>query len=206
MSIDKLKNRDFKLVIDRSGSMTTQDCVGGQTRWKAAEESTIAIARKVSEYDPDGIDVITFNSGFKTYANVTADKVASIFQEAEPMGGTVLAPVLKTVFGDYLARKKAGTTKANGELLVVVTDGSPQDEQDVAQAIVQFTKQLDTGDDEYGIAMLQIGKDQGASKFLKKLDDDLTSMGAKHDIVDTKTFEEVENIGLTEALLAALSD
>jgi len=41
---------------------------------------------------------------------------------------------------------------------------------------------------------------------LKKLDDDLVAQGAKWDIVDTKTFEEIESIGITQALIAALDD
>jgi hypothetical protein len=87
-----------------------------------------------------------------------------------------------------------------------VTDGQPADEKEVAAEIVKFANQLDNGDAEYGIQFLQVGKDAGASAFLKKLDDSLTSQGAKHDIVDTKTMEELESIGLTEALLAALND
>lgn len=57
-----------------------------------------------------------------------------------------------------------------------------------------------------GISFLQVGKDSGAHAFLKRLDDDLVKQGAKHDIVDTKTMEELETIGLTEALIAALND
>lgn len=122
------------------------------------------------------------------------------------MGGTVLAPVLAAVFGDFLVRKAAGKTKANGEMLIVITDGQPQDEANVAAEIVKFTKKLDNGDGEYGCCFLQVGKDTTAHAFLKKLDDDLTSLGAKFDIVDTKTMEELESIGLTEALVAALVD
>lgn len=204
--MEKLQNRDYVLVIDRSGSMTATDTPSGQSRWKAAEESTLAIAKKLAEYDPDGITVYAFGSTFKKFENTTPDKVAQIFKEIEPMGGTALNPVLSDVFADYLKRKAAGNTKANGEMCIVVTDGSPQDGQEAARAIVQFGNKLDNADEEYGISFIQIGKDQEASRYLKKLDDDLTSQGAKHDIVDTKTFEEVETIGLTETLVAALTD
>ena len=206
MNVERLKNRDYVLVIDKSGSMTATDTPSGKSRWNYMQESTVAVANKCNEYDPDGITVIPFAGSFKTYENTTPEKVNQIFSENEPMGGTVLAPVLKAIFNGYLARKKAGQAKASGELLLVVTDGQPQDENEVAKEIVNFTKQLDTGDDEYGIQFVQVGKDPGASAFLKKLDDDLTKQGAKFDIVDTKTMEELENIGLTEALIAALED
>lgn len=206
MNLEQLKNRDYVLVIDKSGSMTANDCPGGKSRWESAKESTIAIANKICEFDPDGITVYTFAGSFKKYENTTASKVAQIFQENEPMGGTTLGPVLADVFADYSSRKKAGSTKANGEMLLVVTDGQPSDESAVAKEIIKFGNGLDNADQEYGISFLQIGKDAEAARFLKKLDDDLVSQGAKHDIVDTKTFEEVETIGLTETLVAALMD
>jgi hypothetical protein len=201
----RLANRDYVLVIDKSGSMATED-VNGKSRWEAAKESTIAIARKISKYDPDGITVYTFNSGFKKFENVTPEKVEEIFSKEEPMGGTSLGPVLGDVFADYSKRKKAGNTKANGEMLLVVTDGEASDDKVAAKAIVSFGNGLENADEEYGISFVQIGKDAAASKFLKKLDDDLTSQGAKYDIVDTKTFEEVESIGLEQTLIAALQD
>jgi Mg-chelatase subunit ChlD len=204
--MSKLENRDYVLVLDKSGSMETRDTKSGQSRWYEAKESAIAIANKISEYDKDGITVIPFASNFKVYEGTTAAKVEDVFKENSPMGGTTLAPVLRYAFEDYLKRKKAGNVKPNGELLIVVTDGQPNDEREVQAEIVKFTKQLDNGDDEYAISFLQVGKDAEASKFLKRLDDELTNQGAKYDIVDTKTMEELENIGLTEALMAALDD
>lgn len=206
MNLENLKNRDYVLIIDKSGSMEETDTPSGQSRWLYAQESTLAIAKKTAEYDPDGITIIPFAGTFKTYENTTPDKVKDIWNENSPMGGTVLEPVLKSVFNNYLARKKAGTTKANGEICLVITDGQPQDEEKVARAIVDFGNKLDNADQEYGISFLQVGKDAHASAFLKRLDDDLTKQGAKYDIVDTKTMEEVEQIGLTEALVAALED
>ena len=206
MNVEKLKNRDYVLVIDKSGSMTANDCAGGKSRWEACQESTMAIATKLAEYDPDGITVVPFAGSFKVYESTTPAKVGDIFKENEPMGGTVLAPVLRAVFESYNKRKAAGQAKPNGEILLVVTDGQPQDESEVAREIVKFGNTLANGDSEYGISFLQVGRDAGAAAFLKKLDDDLQAQGAKFDIVDTKTMEEIENIGLTEALVASLTD
>lgn len=205
-SIEKLKNRDYVLVIDKSGSMEETDTPTGQTRWDYAKESTLAVAKKITELDPDGITVTTFSSSFKTYENTDEKKVKQIFQENSPMGGTTLAPVLKAAFADFNKRKAAGSLKPNGEIMMVVTDGQPSDETEVAKEIVNFTKTLDNGDDQYGISFIQVGKDAHAAAFLKRLDDNLQSEGAKFDIVDTKTMDELENIGLTEALVAALED
>lgn len=202
----RLANRDYVLIMDKSGSMSTNDCIGGMSRWDAAKESTEAVARKIEGFDPDGFTVIPFAGSYKVYENCKSSTVTQIFQENEPNGGTVLAPVLEAAFGDYLKRKAAGQTKANGEMLLVVTDGAPQDQSAVAKTIINFANKLENGDGEYGIQFLQIGKDHQAAQFLKQLDDDLVKQGAKWDIVDTKTMDEVEQVGIQAALVAALDD
>lgn len=204
--LSRLQNRDYVLVLDKSGSMGMyKDCAGGKSRWEAAQESTLAIASKITELDPDGIKVVPFAGSWKTYDNTTAEKVAQVFAENEPMGSTNLAGALQSVFDDYLSRKKAGKTQANGEITLVVTDGVPDDESAVAKAIVAFSKNLDS-DNEYGIEFVQVGRDVHARDYLKRLDDHLTAEGAKFDIVNTKTMEELENTTLTEALIASLDE
>jgi hypothetical protein len=59
--------------------MSVTDQPGGMSRWQAAQESTLAIARKCEQLDPDGITVYLFSSRFKRYDNVTSSKVEEIF-------------------------------------------------------------------------------------------------------------------------------
>ena len=202
----RLENRDYVLIIDKSGSMDTEDCAGGQSRWDASKEGTLQIAQKLSKFDPDGINVYTFDQGYKAFENTTPATVENIFKEVHPSGGTALVPVLSKVFADYAATKKAGKTKANGQIVLVVTDGQPTDQSAVAKLISDFTQTLDNGDGEFGISFIQVGKDAQASAFLKKLDDDLVGAGAKFDIVDTKTMDELGNMSIADALIAALDD
>lgn len=199
-----LENRDFTIIIDRSGSMATAD-VRGKSRWEAAQESTQAVAAGVEKYDPDGLTLYTFAGNFKKTDNVTASKVKDVFAEVSPMGSTALHTVLKDALDGFTSRKKAGNLKANGELIIVVTDGEPDDRKAVAQEIIRASKQMDK-DEELAILFAQIGNDSAATKFLKTLDDDLQGQGAKFDIVDTITFDEMENKTLTEVLLNAISD
>lgn len=203
---EALKNRDYYLVIDKSGSMTARDCAGGKSRWQSMQETVQAVAERLAEYDPDGITVVPFAGSHKWYPNTTPEKVAQIFRENEPGGSTSLAAPLSACFKDYLDAKKQSKAKANGAIVVVVTDGRPDDERDVEQVIIQHTKQLDNGDAEFGVSFLQIGKDSAATAYLKNLDEGLEAKGAKYDIVDVKTSEELENSTLSEVLLASLSD
>lgn len=200
-----VENRDYTLIIDKSGSMSSQDRAGGRSRWETVQESTLAVARKCEQLDPDGITVYLFSSSFKRYDNVTSDKVSQIFQENDPMGRTDLAGVLKDATTNYLQRKAAGETKQNGETILVITDGEPDDRKEVMRVIIEASRQIDR-DEELAISLIQVGKDAMATRFLKALDDDLQGAGAKFDIVDTVTLDDMENMTLPEVLLKAIED
>jgi uncharacterized protein with von Willebrand factor type A (vWA) domain len=200
-----VQDRDYTLIIDKSGSMSTVDRPDGKTRWDTAQESTLALARKCEEFDPDGITVYLFSSRFRRYDNVTADKVTQIYQENEPMGRTDLAGVLQDAFNSYFQRKAAGTTKPNGETIFVITDGEPDDRKAVMRSIVEASQKIDR-DEELTVSLIQVGKDRTAAEFLKALDDRLESAGAKFDIVDTIAMDDMEDMTLTEVLLNAIID
>ncbi|PMB02804.1 hypothetical protein CEN45_09970 [Fischerella thermalis CCMEE 5198] len=200
-----LENRDYTLIIDKSGSMATPDQKGGRSRWLAAQESTFALASKCEQLDPDGITVYLFSGRFKRYENVTSSKVSQIFQENDPAGTTDLAAVLKHATDNYFERKTAGQTKPNGETILVVTDGEPDDRKAVMKVIIEASRRMDR-DEELAISFIQVGKDPHASRFLKVLDDELETAGAKFDICDTITMDDMEDMSLSEVLLNAIND
>ncbi|NEO37646.1 MAG: VWA domain-containing protein [Moorea sp. SIOASIH] len=200
-----LEQRDYTLIIDKSGSMSIRDQLGGKSRWQIMQESTLALANKCEELDPDGITVYVFAGRFKRYDNVTADKVLQIFQENEPSGRTDLAGVLLDATNDYFKRKASGQTKENGETILVVTDGEPDERKAVMKVIIEASRRIDV-DEELGISFIQIGNDLQATKFLKILDDELQNAGAKFDIVDTVTIDQMEDMTLTEVLINAIID
>ena len=200
-----MKDRDYTLIIDKSGSMSTPDQQGGKSRWEIAQESTLALARKCEQFDPDGITVYVFSGKFKRYDDVTASKVAQIFQENDPAGTTNLAFVLQNAVDSYFKRKAAGQTKPQGETIIVVTDGEPDDRRAVFEVIINASRQMER-DEELAISFIQVGSDPQATKFLKALDEQLQGVGAKFDICDTVTLDDLEDMSLTDVLLNAISD
>ena len=200
-----MEDRDYTLIIDKSGSMSSGDQPSGKTRWEAAQESTMALARKCEQIDPDGITVYLFSGRFRRYDNVTSDKVTQIYQENEPMGRTDLASVLQDALDNYFQRKAAGQAKPNGETILVITDGEPDDRKAVMRLIIDASRKIDR-DEELAISLIQVGNDRIATQFLKALDDQLQGAGAKFDIVDTVTMEDMENMTLAEVLLNAIND
>jgi hypothetical protein len=63
------------------------------------------------------------------------------------------------------------------ETILVITDGQPDNEEEVKKAIINVTKRLKKKE-ELSISFVQIGSDGGATRFLDALDDDLVSRGA----------------------------
>ena len=201
-----MNNRDYTLILDKSGSMSISDQPDGMTRWQAAQESTLALARKCEQLDPDGITVYTFSTRFKRYDNVTTSKVEQIFLENDPMGTTNLAAVLRDATAQFLKRKAAGELGDKvGETILVITDGEPDSQRDVIQVILDVSQKLDR-DEELAISFIQVGQDASATKFLKALDDQLEDVGAKFDICDTITLDDMADLPLAEVLLRAIDD
>ncbi|MEH2377255.1 vWA domain-containing protein [Nostoc sp.] len=200
-----MSDRDYTLIIDKSGSMSTPDQVGGKSRWEIAQESTLALARKAEQFDPDGITVYVFAGKFKRYDDVTSAKVTQIFLENDPSGTTNLAGVLQDALNNYFQRKAAGKAKPNGETILVITDGEPDDRKAVFEVIIHATRQMER-DEELAISIIQVGSDAQATKFLKALDDQLQSVGAKFDICDTVTLDDLEDMSLADVLSNAITD
>ena len=73
------------------------------------------------------------------------------------------------------------------------------------EVIVKATKKMDR-DEELAISFIQVGNDSQATSFLKALDSQLVGIGAKFDICDIITMDEMGDLTLTEVLLNAIND
>lgn len=90
------------------------------------------------------------------------------------------------------------------DLVIVFTDGVPDDQAGAADVIRKQANSQAT-DDACTVLFVQVGKDAAATKYLRSLDDGLT--GAKFDIVDAKTIDEVEAFpSVADLLVAAIAD
>ncbi|AFZ48502.1 von Willebrand factor type A [Cyanobacterium stanieri PCC 7202] len=205
MDINEIvNNRDYTLIIDKSSSLNTDDGMG-KTRWEIAQESTFALAQKCDELDCDGITIYLYSGRFRRYDNVTAGKIKDIYAVNEPMGKSDLKSVLQDALENYFQRKAEGEAKANGETMLVITDGIPDEPKEIIKLIIDATHRIDNGE-ELGISFIQVGKDRKATEYFKALDDLLEDAGAKFDIVDTVTLEDMQQMSLSQVLLNALID
>lgn len=200
----QLALRDYILIIDKSGTMCKKDPGCKVSRWNAVQESVYAIASKIIGLDPDGVSVYVFSGKFKAYKDVSSpESVNNIFLENEPMGGTVLAPVLRAAFTEYFTSKGTPKQKPNGATIIVVTDGEADDKTDVMMEISKAALSM-TKPNELAISFIQVGKEDAASAYLKYLDESLSAICGGRDIVHTVKMDEIEDRGLTQVLIDAV--
>ncbi len=198
-----LGSLDYEIAADKSGSMHNSDCPGGKSRWQYMQEQVLSIAQQVEKHDSDGITVVPFATTHRVHEGVTSQKLADVFKEHNPAGSTNTASMIEDRLNAYFDRKAKGGTKPL--LLIVATDGAPDDEKAVANVIIAATKRMER-DDEIAISIVQVGNDQSAAKFCQFLDDSLMSLGAKFDIVDTLRLEEFEKLSLEDYVNKSFAD
>lgn len=211
MNTTLLYNRDYTLIIAKTSDEQTHKPPGFAQRWTAAQDAVLTLAQACEAHDPDGISLYVSCrspqecSEFKKYDRITSAQLPQVLEENYPPHQINLRQVLRAALADYFDRKTAGTTKANGEIILVLLDGEPNDRMAVARDIKDATHRIDT-DEELGIGFVQIGEDFLAQGFLTALDDYLKEMGAKYDIVNTRLLNTIESHSLTEFLLSTLYD
>ena len=221
--IQKLGTYDLALVIDKSASMTYRlnqrnapqklpvvdgldrpmpvaaDPGDSITRWAWCKNQARNLADQIKKVLPSGLKISMFSNNYDAYANVDGEKVEALFNEVEPSGGTNLSRVLSHHLNEYFAHRDANDANAKPLLLAMITDGAPEDGMKTKEAIIRATKNMKRSD-EILIAILQVGNDRRAPKFLADLDEGLVNQSAKYDIVEVKSFAEIKKQGLARTL------
>lgn len=222
-----LKQYDFLVLVDRSGSMkTVEDAADKITRWDIVKEQLKIIVDTATEYDSNGIDICFFGSETEWVEGVESeDRVTELFNKYKPSGCTNMARALNEAFDHHFACKESKLDQKT--IILVITDGIPDNGHDieaskkeVVNSIVKTTNKLakDTlfkfkSPDgktsrktlEIGIRIFQVGADPSATRYLTNLDDHLTE--AKADIVDTGNIEELTNkASVKNAFINAIFD
>jgi hypothetical protein len=197
-------SRDYVIIVDKSSSMKVSD------RWKQAEEAVKILAQKACECDTDGITLYFFSSHRKTsqgdfpafnkYSNVISpEEVMRLFslKENEPKGSTDLTRVLKDAFESFLVSENIKNIKPI--TLLVITDGAPDDKQSVETLLIETANKLITGK-EISITIVQIGDCKQADAYLNELDNGLEKLGARFDIVDVLSHQDINTTDLTSII------
>jgi hypothetical protein len=198
-----LENRDYTIIVAKTLPSISHLPPGYAQRWDDAQGAILSLVERCESYDPDGITLYLSckaQLGFVSYKHVTSAQVLDIFSRHFPPTELNLLDGLTTALDDYFARKAAGITQPNGEIILVLIDGEPQQRMEIAKTIASATQKLERAED-LRIGFVQIGDDLIARGFLDALDNDLRSTaGAKFDIVTTQVLDAIPSNCLTEFL------
>jgi len=156
------------------------------------------MARQTERALPNGFTVVLFAGHYDVFPHVNAKQLREIFADHSPGGSTKLEKPLESTFNDYLNRKKTGRVKPL--LIGVITDGCPTHPEFVREEIASITHEL-RDPNEVTIVFFLIGSnDRKGESFVWDLSHNLTSDGARFNIVRSVPFGECQRLGLARAL------
>ena len=227
-----LSKYDTEVHVDISGSMSANDTPSRLSRLDDARKTVEVLVRECEKIDTDGVTVGFFNTGTQVFENTKFDKVSAAFANQHPGGSTDTAKAVGERINAYFERRfgkpavagtkggwfSSGTAgspavppnpNAKPVILVVITDGVPDNQDALERVIVDATKRLTReglGREALGISFIQVGNDKNAKNFLETLNNGLTAKGATMDIVNCITMDEVRSLGNTQAILEKALD
>lgn len=219
-----LTKYDIEAHTDISGSMSGTDTPTRQTRLEFAKGWVEKLVQEAAAFDDDGVTIGFFNGSTHVYENTTFDKVASTFRSVSPNGSTDTARLIQERTDDYLDQRlgKPGTkggffskgtpaTPADPttkpRIILVITDGVPDDNDALEDVIVKVTKRMSAGGltkNDLVISFIQVGNDGKAKQFLDELNNGLGAKGATMDIVGCITCDEAKGLSTQTLLEKAL--
>lgn len=189
---------DVILGFDNSASMQTRE--GSKTRIEIVKELAGSVITKACQLDADGPDAFSFGERVVSLGNISV-------QDATNKLNVIRADEYATNLGAFLhqAFKKAKEKIEGGSrvLILAFTDGAASDKAAVKHEIISMSKWM-TEDAQCALEIVYVGDE--AASYLKELDDDLQSQGAKFDIVDATPFQEAITLGVEELLNKAFND
>ena len=201
--LNNLAERDVYLLIDHTSSMMHEDCPGAVTRWDWLRRQVLSLSEGLEKQIKGNIALVPFAQDFKVYPRVSSPQVKSIMKGLIPAGSTHPEKALQTVFDAYFAQKETNPGIVRPLLVVVVTDGVPNEPDEVIDVVTRATARM-TDSREILLTFLQIANDQQGNSIMKELDCDLVEKdGARFDIINRKDFREVQSKGLEACLIEA---
>lgn len=203
-----LDGYEVVFLVDRSDSMEGGLGIGphdiSRWTWCRRELSNFAAFMENCSGSPREavFKVVPFNGEFQINHAAKPLDLERIFNEITPQGTTNLYAPMQTVIQSYFDDHALAAKK--GLLIIVLTDGLPNQGDKVDELIINTSKMMGRSD-QVVISLIEVGKTEEADKLFSELDNELVGRGASCDIVGAKHFEEVLRDGLKETIYQALA-
>ncbi len=196
-----LANYQLELIVDQSLSMGKRDCPGGLSRWDWCGLQAADLSRAISSFVPEGLTITPFNSGYRVYRSSNPQDIVTLFQRGQRAFGTRLAEPLEDRFNSFFKNLKRNPKPL---LIAVITDGIPfpkPEPEMVVSELVKASRRM-SYPTEVTVVFFQIGgNDRFGHNYLQYLDQNLYRDGARFHLVHTFPFEQLQQIGLANALV-----
>ncbi|MBX9880130.1 MAG: hypothetical protein K2Y22_16850 [Candidatus Obscuribacterales bacterium] len=194
-----LSTRNVAILVDRSTSMHEKDCPGHISRWRWIQDQAELFSEQTAGVLNERFTLGLFSHSYDIYPNVSLGQMRQLFERTHLKIGTHPEGALREIFDAYFR----GAMGSKPLAIAIVSDGEPNDPEKVADVIKQATWQM-RSPDQIAITFLQVGHDGGDN--LREFDQQLRRQGAKYDIVDCKSFYELQRLGLLGALVASIKE
>lgn len=194
-----LSTRNVVILVDRSSSMNEKDCPGNVSRWRWCQEQAELFSGQIAGVLNERFTLGLFAHNYEIYPNVTVDQMGRLFGRKKLGLGTHPEGALREIFDSYFR----GDMGQKPLAIAIVSDGDPNDEDKVAEVIKEATWQM-RSPDQISITFLQVGHDEDGTDTLREFDQQLRRQGAKYDIVDRRSFYDVQRLGLLGSLVVAI--
>lgn len=198
-----LKSHDVVIMQDRSSSMGEKEYFpqGKFSRWKWCLFQASDFARQASKIRNWTFDVVLFSNEYDVFHSVRLPQIPEVYDRSGIYIGTKLARPLSEQLSNFFQRRSVG--RAKPLMIAVITDGKPQDDEDLCDVIINATHHIASPNDLH-ITFLQIGTDDEGQRKLNKLDYKLVRKGARFDIVSVMPYHMVTQLGLARSIVQTM--
>ncbi|MBI1269934.1 hypothetical protein GC174_05835 [bacterium] len=199
---------DCVLMLDCSGSMgdriiSSNDRQGVElTRFDWCRKEMLGFYQSGQGYFPEGITLVPFANKFAIVNQARTAAIQNLFNQLSPVGGTNMAHPLSFLIDDYFARKARNGGRIKPLVIAILSDGEGN-AHILRQLIIKTTQRMQYPK-EILITFLAVDATDEGRPVIEALDNNLVQAGARYDIVDSRTFEELKRYGLLKMVVAAL--
>lgn len=207
--VRRLASYDCVLLLDSSGSMGDRISSGVRTRdgslmtrWNWCRKEMLNFYSQGSAYFPEGITLVPFANNFAIINEARAPAIKQLFNTLSPVGSTNIAKPLSFLFDDYFRRKARNQGSVKPLVIAILSDG--EGNAHVLRRLIINTTHKMQYENEIKVTFLAVDASSQGRPVIEALDNSLYHAGAKYDIVDSRTFDEMRHYGLLKMVVAAL--
>lgn len=190
---------DFLKRILQGGSLYVPSLSMSKWEWCLSQASDLT--RQSAQVPNWAMTLVMFSNEFDVYHNISLQQIPQIYNRNGIFIGTKLARPLEEQLQGHFRMSLLGRKRPL--LVAVITDGKPQDMEELVEVIVNATRQMKNPRDVH-ITFLQVGCDRKGIRKLAELDSGLVPQGAKYDIVDVVPFAHLSQAGLARTLVETI--